>query len=76
MESEGPRNDAALRERGWLELARLHPGATTSLLVCIALGAWVGYAMLSHDWSAPRRLAGGAIAGGGCWLLVMAGRIM
>jgi hypothetical protein len=59
-----------------LDSARAHPIATGSLAACFLLGAALGFELLPESLSATRRVLGGALSGGGCWLLVQVGRIL
>ena len=49
-----------------------HPVITGTLLVCTVAGAVLGFALLSGEWSSARRIAAGAVAGGGVGLLLTA----
>ena len=56
--------------------ARTHPVITTTLVVCIALGAVLGFSLLTEDWSAARRILAGAFAGAGTGLLITATKML
>jgi hypothetical protein len=60
-----------LRSSGWGVLAR-HPVITGIFAACVVIGAALGFALLSDEWSAARRLAAGAVSGAGAALLVTA----
>jgi hypothetical protein len=64
---EGTTGDRAAT--GILGYARRHPVITATLVVCTLVGAGLGFALLSGEWSSARRIAAGAAAGGGVGLL-------
>jgi hypothetical protein len=45
---------------------------TAVMLGCTVIGAVLGYVLLTEDWSAARRIAGGAVGGAGVGLLITA----
>ena len=45
---------------------------TGMMLGCTLVGAVLGFALLADDWSAGRRILGGAVAGAGAGLLITA----
>lgn len=53
-----------------------HPVAIGVLIVAMTVGASVSYVNLSETLSPIRSVLGGAVAGFGCWLLVMVGRVI
>ena len=55
---------------------RAHPVITGVLVGCTLAGAALGFALLTEDWSAARRIAGGAIAGAGAGLIITATRMI
>ena len=57
---------------GILGYARRHPVIAGTLIVCTLAGAVLGFALLSGEWSSARRIAAGAVAGGGVGLLLTA----
>jgi len=57
---------------GILRYPRRHPIITATLVTCTLAGAVLGFALLSGDWSSARRIAAGAVAGGGVGLLLTA----
>jgi hypothetical protein len=59
-----------------LEAFRRHPVITGTLLGCTLLGAVLGVYLLTEDWSLARRIAGGAVAGAGCGLLITATKML
>jgi hypothetical protein len=52
-----------------------HPVLTAVFVTCTLAGAGLGFALLSDDWSALRRIAAGGVAGAGSALLVTATRM-
>lgn len=50
--------------------------AAAALVACVVGGAIAGGIYLSDEWHIARRVAGGAVAGFGSWLLVMVGRVI
>ena len=90
MNRTGPSNDGQAHEAaeaeavassapsdpGLADFARESPLATAALALSIIAGAIIGYAFIGEDLSATRRVLGGALAGGGSWLLVMFGRVI
>ena len=59
-----------------LAAARQHPVMTTVLLSCIATGAVLGGLYLTPEWSLLRRIAAGALAGGGAAFFALATRVI
>ena len=57
-------------------MAKEQPLATASLIASMLAGILAAYLMLGDDWAHWRRIAGGASAGVGSWLLVMVGRLI
>jgi hypothetical protein len=53
-----------------------HPVISATLLGCTALGAALGYYLLTGEWSAARRIAAGAVAGAGTGLLLTATKML
>lgn len=49
---------------------------TATLLVCTALGAVLGFSLLTEDWSAARRVLAGAFDGVGTGLLITATKML
>jgi hypothetical protein len=68
--------EATSEQEGLMASAARHPIATGTLAASLLTGALLGYLFLDDDFSATRRILGGAVAGGGSWLLVMVGRII
>ena len=56
--------------------AREHPAAVGMLCVAVVAGAFIGDQLFAEYLSPVRRVIGGALAGFGCWLLVMVGRVL
>jgi hypothetical protein len=75
-ETGEPKPEAAIEEESLMASARRHPIATGTLAASILVGALLGHLFLGEDFSVTRRILGGAVAGGGSWLLVMVGRII
>jgi len=55
---------------------RRHPMITATLVGCAALGAVLGFYLLTGDWSPARRILAGALAGGGVGLLMTATKMI
>jgi len=53
-----------------------HPVIAGTLITCTVLGAALGFDLLAGDWSAVRRIAAGAVAGGGVGLLITATKML
>jgi hypothetical protein len=53
-----------------------HPVITAAFLGCTVIGAVLGVALLTGEWSVPRRLLAGAVAGAGAGLLVTATKML
>ena len=53
-------------------IARRHPVITSVMVGCTLIGAALGLALLTDEWSAARRLLAGAVAGAGTGLLITA----
>ena len=62
--------------RGVWEVVRHHPFITGMLLSCTLVGAVLGFAYLSGEWSALRRIAAGAVAGAGTGFLITATKMI
>jgi hypothetical protein len=56
-------------------LAR-HPVIAGTLVGCTVLGAALGFYLLEGTWSVVRRIAAGAVAGGGVGLLITATKML
>lgn len=66
-------DDAAEGTSGGLVASlRRHPVLTGTILCCALVGALLGFALLSEDWSSLRRIAAGAVAGAGAGFLITA----
>ena len=63
-------------EPGLAGIVRESPVSSAALALSIIAGAVLGFVLLGEDLSTARRILGGAVAGGGCWLLVMMGRVI
>ncbi len=59
-----------------LSAIRSHPVIAGILLGCTVLGAVLGVALLTGEWSLVRRIAGGAVAGAGVGLIITASRML
>ena len=53
-----------------------HPVAIGMLVLTMIVGACVGFFYLSQTLSPIRSVLGGALAGFGCWFLVMFGQLI
>ena len=76
---EDARPDArgkAVSRSAILEYARRHPVIAATLLGCTVVGAALGFAFLADEWSVARRIAAGAVAGGGVGLLLTATKML
>ena len=58
------------------EFVARHPVVATTLLGCTVIGAVLGVALLTGEWSVLRRLFAGAVAGAGAGLLVTATKML
>ena len=61
---------------GLIGTLRAHPIILSAILGCTLLGVVIGLIWLPEDWAVVRKIAGGAVAGAGCGLLVTAPRII
>ena len=59
-----------------LSVVRRHPVMTALVLVSILTGAMLGGLYLTPEWSLLRRVAAGALAGGGAAFFALASRII
>jgi hypothetical protein len=59
-----------------VEYAREHPIAATALGLAVVGGSVIGYSVFAESLSPLRGVLGGALAGFGCWFLVMIGRVI
>lgn len=59
-----------------IDLVRSYPLITVTILGCTVIGIVVGLFYLPDDWTLARKLAGGALGGAGCGLIVTAPRIV
>lgn len=57
-------------------LARRHPVVTTLLVTSTLVGAILGGLYLTPEWSLVRRVAAGALAGGGVGFFVIATKVI
>lgn len=58
------------------DFARQHPMISAIFIGCTLLGAGLGYALLTDDWSAARRILAGTIGGAGVGLLITATKMI
>ncbi|MDH3210982.1 MAG: hypothetical protein OEM05_00685 [Myxococcales bacterium] len=72
---EAPQGGAP-RGRGVRRVVAQHPVITVALLGCTAIGAVLGVALLTGEWSVIRRALAGAVAGAGAGLFVTATRLL
>jgi hypothetical protein len=70
-----PRQDEPTAGGVWGFVAQ-HPVITATLVGCTVIGAVLGVALLTGEWSVPRRLLAGAVAGAGTGLLVTATKML
>ena len=56
--------------QGLADALRRHPVLSAIFVGCTLLGAVLGSLYLPGEWALARRLAAGAVAGAGTWLLV------
>jgi hypothetical protein len=61
---------------GLLGLVQRYPVICATILFCTLVGIGIGVGFLPEDWSLARRIAGGAVGGAGCGLIVTAPRIV
>ncbi len=64
------------RRPAWLAALARHPVLSGALIGSTLLGAVAGYVFLSGDWSAARRILGGAVGGAGVGFLITATRLV
>jgi hypothetical protein len=69
---DAPRGGEMRPATGPWAVVRRHPVIAGVMLVCTVLGALLGYALLTPDWTLARRLVAGAVAGAGTGLLITA----
>ena len=58
------------------DLLRRHPVISAIFIGCTLVGAGLGYALLTDDWSAARRILAGTIGGAGVGLLITATKLI
>jgi hypothetical protein len=58
------------------DFARQHPVISAIFIGSTLLGAGLGYALLTDDWSAARRILAGTIGGAGVGLLITATKLI
>ena len=61
---------------GLLGVVRAYPIISATIAGCTLAGVVAGLLFLPESWELWRRLAGGALAGAGCGLIVTAPRIV
>ena len=64
------------RRRGFIGVVIAHPIISATILACTLVGIVVGLVLLPEDWTLARKIAGGALGGAGCGLIVTAPRIV
>jgi hypothetical protein len=74
MDDEAQRDDTT-GGGAWGFVAQ-HPVITATLVGCTVLGAVLGVVLLTGEWSVPRRLLAGSVAGAGTGLLVTATKML
>jgi hypothetical protein len=62
--------------RGLAGVVRAYPIITATIVVCTGVGVVAGLLCLPEAWPLWRKLAGGALGGAGCGLIVTAPRIL
>jgi len=60
----------------WGDTIRRHPLIASVLLTGVLAGAVLGFLFLDPDWSVARRVAAGAVAGGGIGFLMTATKML
>jgi hypothetical protein len=71
--SDRPQSELDRASQGGLwGTVRRHPVISGTLLGCTLVGAVLGFYLLSGEWSALRRVAAGAVAGGASAFVVTA----
>jgi hypothetical protein len=68
--------DESSRPEGLIATLSAHPVITGVIVGCTLLGIALGWVWLPEDWALARKIAGGAVAGAGCGLIVTAPRIV
>jgi hypothetical protein len=58
------------------EILRGHPVIVALVVGCVLAGVAVGLVVLPEEWTTLRKIAGGAVAGAGCGLIIAAPRII
>lgn len=71
-------DDSPQRPRpiAWLRIVRDHPVITSVMVVCMLVGAVLGFALLTEEWSAARRILSGVVSGAGVGMLIVATKII
>lgn len=64
------------RRGGLLGVIASYPLISLTIFVCTLLGVGLGLVFLPEDWTLARKVAGGALSGAGCGLIVTAPRIV
>jgi hypothetical protein len=59
-----------------IQILRSYPIITTTIVGCALAGIAAGLVFLPEDWALLRKIAGGAVGGAGCGLIVTAPRIV
>jgi hypothetical protein len=67
--------DGAMASR-MLEIVRTYPVITAIIVGATAVGVVIGIFVFPEDWTLARKIAGGALGGAGCGLIVTAPRIV
>ena len=75
MGENSPPGRRAAPLEGLRNIVRRHPVITSVMVGCTLIGAALGLALLTDEWSAARRLLAGAVAGAGTGLLITATKI-
>lgn len=63
-------------ERGLIAILRSYPVISATIVASTVLGVVIGLYVLPDDWTLARKIAGGALGGAGCGLIITAPRIV
>lgn len=74
--SQTPRMDEPSPRSGFIGTVLAYPIISSVIVVCTVVGVVVGLVFLPEEWELWRKLAGGAVGGAGCGLIVTAPRIV
>ena len=71
-----PGNGGSGERRSLIGVLRDYPLITATIVVCTLIGVVLGLVFLPEEWTVLRKVAGGALGGAGCGLIVTAPRIV